>query len=114
MLKRQILVVLCGAILSLVATLGVGHGSAAADDCLSREEIRAAVETGAVIAFGDLVGDLRRFGDVVSSDPCRQHGRLVYLVKIVTQAGVINSVVLDATRDSEFPMHVPQITSPPR
>lgn len=96
MFVRLTIALLLGATISLVDPTGSGQGAVLADDCLSREQIRAAVENGEVAPLGGFVGDLRRLGDVVSSELCYQQGRLVYVVQIVTADGQVKPFVLDA------------------
>ncbi len=82
-------------LLVLLAALGLGAAVAGADAaCLSAQEARQAVAAGDAVRLGRVARKLG--GDIVDAQLCRQGGRLVYRIAVLTDGGAVQTVVVDA------------------
>lgn len=73
---------------------------AAAVQCLSAAEVRAAVQGGQAIPLSSVLGQIRETGQVLSSPQlCTIGGRLVYLVNVLAD-GRVTHLEVDAQSGS--------------
>lgn len=59
--------------------------------CLSQSEARTAVSSGEARPLGSIAGAVS--GEIVRADLCREGGRLVYVLSVLTGGRVANMVV---------------------
>ena len=102
-------------VLLALATLSLGGASARADGrgslryqsadrlvaqaCLTRQQIRAAVQSGRAIPLSELIATIQATvaGQVLPQPQlCRSGGGLVYLVNILTGKGQVQQLTIDA------------------
>lgn len=75
----------------LGAVLAVSATSGAEAACLSQSEARTAVSSGEARPLGSIAGAVS--GEIVRADLCREGGRLVYVLSVLTGGRVANMVV---------------------
>lgn len=77
-----------GLALLLAGPAGIGAVPAAADQCLSATETRAAVANGQAVPLSSVLRQLRATlrGDIVGQQLCDMGGRLVYLIDVYSSA----------------------------
>ncbi|MHC5654266.1 PepSY domain-containing protein [Stappia sp.] len=85
LLRRLVAVLLAG---TLGSVLVVAEAQAA---CLSQGEARAAVQNGEAQPLGRVAGAVG--GEIVRADLCREGGRLVYVLSVLSGGRVANRVV---------------------
>jgi uncharacterized membrane protein YkoI len=88
---------LAAALFLNVAAVQVG-APARAQSCLSQDQVRAAVDSGAAISLSDVVGQIRaQVGGEILSSPmlCDYGGRLVYVVNVLSD-GQVTRLNVDA------------------
>ena len=92
-----------GLALILAGPAGFGAIPAAADQCLSAAETRAAVANGQAVPLSSVLRAIRSAvpGDIVRQQLCDLGGRLVYLVDVYSSAGANTThVQIDAQTGS--------------
>ena len=86
--------------LALAAALaGSGLGGAAAADCLSPNQARAAAQQGQVVPLSSLIGNIKAAagGDILPpAQLCQNGGRYVYIVNVLKPNGQVKKIVVDA------------------
>ena len=99
-MTRRILTALSlAAALTLTGFTGSGVVPAAAQSCLSQDEVRSAVESGQAIALSSVLGQIRSTvgGEILSSPAlCNMGGRLVYAVNVLSSNGEVMRLHVDA------------------
>ncbi|SDT99194.1 PepSY domain-containing protein [Stappia sp. ES.058] len=78
---------------ALAAMLAVGVPALAQAQCLSQSQARAAVSNGQAQPLGRVAGSVR--GEIVRADLCREGGRLVYVLSVLS-GGRVDTRVVDA------------------
>lgn len=79
---------------ALLLALGLLTAAPAAAECLSAQQARQAVASGDAVRLGAVARRVR--GDIVNAQLCRQGGRLVYRLAVMTAGGSVATVVIDA------------------
>ena len=75
----------------LAVALAFSATTGAEAACLSQSEARAAVSSGEARPLGSIAGAVS--GEIVRADLCREGGRLVYVLSVLTGGRVANMVV---------------------
>lgn len=83
--------------LALIAGLIIALPTFAQAQCLSQAEARAAVSSGQVLPLGRVAGAVG--GEIVRADLCREGGRLVYVLSVLS-GGRVDTRVVDARSGS--------------
>lgn len=83
---------------SIAAATAIGADFARADDRMRPSEVRQLREAGKILSMEDILARVRSAqpGQVVEIDLDREHGRLVYEVKLIDDADAIHRLELDA------------------
>jgi hypothetical protein len=76
--------------LALALALVVPAGAASAQ-CLSQQQARSAVQSGEALPLGSVAGAVG--GEIVRAELCREGGRLVYMLSVLSGGRVANRVV---------------------
>jgi hypothetical protein len=96
MIRRILLTLPLAVALSLAGPAGQGAAPAAAQACLSQNEVRAAVDSGRAIPLSSVLGQLRATGEVLSSPMlCDFSGQLMYVVNVLAN-GQVTRVYVNA------------------
>jgi hypothetical protein len=96
MIRRILLTLPVAVALSLAGPTGQGAAPAAAQACLSQNEVRAAVDSGRAIPLSSVLGQLRATGEVLSSPMlCDFSGQLMYVVNVLAN-GQVTRVYVNA------------------
>src|SRR5258708_16550297 len=96
---RTILVYLALAALFLVSPFGLAS-SAFADGCLSPGEARAVAQSGEIVPLSRVIGQIRAAPNGKILPPpqlCNIGGRYAYLVNVLTRAGPVTPLTVDAS-----------------
>ncbi len=103
MFRESLRTLAFGLALFLAGPAGVGAVPAAADQCLSAAETRAAVASGQAVPLSSVLRAIRAAvpGDIVRQQLCEMGGRLIYLVDVYSSAGANTThVQIDAQTGS--------------
>lgn len=97
-MSRTVTLSLALAAASIAAAAAIGADFAHADDRMRPSEVRQLREAGKILPMEDILARVRSAqpGQVVEVDLDREHGRLVYEVKLIDDADAIHKLELDA------------------
>lgn len=97
-MSRNVTLSLALAAASIAAAAAIGADVAHADDRMRPSEVRQLREAGKILPMEDILARVRSAqpGQVVEVDLDREHGRLVYEVKLIDDADAIHKLELDA------------------
>jgi uncharacterized membrane protein YkoI len=84
----------------LVAVLVADPADAAERRCLTKEQQRAAIQSGKAVRLGVAVRAVRRRGEVVRARLCEGGKGLVYMLTVLSRDGKVARVTVDATSGS--------------
>lgn len=98
MIRKTLTALSLAAALCLSGPAGIGAGPAAAQSCLSQDQVRLAVESGRAIPLSSVLGQIRaQVGGEILSSPmlCDYGGRLVYVLNVLAN-GQVTRLNVDA------------------
>jgi uncharacterized membrane protein YkoI len=84
----------------LVAVLAADPADAAERRCLTKEQQRAAIQSGKAVRLGVAVRAVKRRGEVVRARLCEGGKGLVYMLTVLSRDGKVARVTVDATSGS--------------
>jgi uncharacterized membrane protein YkoI len=84
----------------LVAFLAADPADAAERRCLTKEQQRAAIQSGKAVRLGVAVRAVKRRGEVVRARLCEGGKGLVYMLTVLSRDGKVARVTVDATSGS--------------
>jgi len=101
MFKHILLAAIFGGFLCIGAPI-MGPGVANAQSCLSPSQAREAVQAGQVVPLSQLRGRIMQDagGEVVSAQLCQANGQYVYLVNVLSAAGEVKRLTVNAGNGS--------------
>jgi hypothetical protein len=92
MIRRILFTLSLGVALSLGGPAGHGAAPAAAQACLSQNDVRAAVESGRAIPLSSVLGQIRASvgGEILSSPMlCDFGGQLMYVINVLSAGNIV-------------------------
>jgi uncharacterized membrane protein YkoI len=83
-----------------IAVLAVDAAAAAERKCLTKEQQRAAIQSGKAVRLAVAVRAVKRRGEVVRARLCEGGKGLVYMLTVLSRDGKVARVTIDATSGS--------------
>ena len=85
-------------LIGLIAAGPAGWSATAAAECLSPAETRNAVSSGEAVSLSAIKSAVKqkKMGEVIGAKLCRQGGRLVYEITVLSDSGGAKSLSVDA------------------
>jgi uncharacterized membrane protein YkoI len=83
-----------------IAILAADAAAAAERKCLTKEQQRAAIQSGKAVRLAVAVRAVKRRGEVVRARLCEGGKGLVYMLTVLSRDGKVARVTIDATSGS--------------